>query len=92
MYESPVQRHICSEIAQKIDDLTYQAVAKANITVDRDELIKALEYDRGQYDKGYRDGRSTRLASFKAILRYLIETLQKELKDLEEGDTDGMYV
>lgn len=26
------------------------------IDVDKDELIKALNYDRGQYGKGYRDG------------------------------------
>jgi hypothetical protein len=26
------------------------------INVDREELLNALQYDRGQYEKGYRDG------------------------------------
>ena len=26
--------------------------------IDKEELAKALQYDRGQYDKGYEDGRA----------------------------------
>lgn len=29
---------------------------QTGIKIDRDELIKALEYDRNQYEKGYADG------------------------------------
>lgn len=28
---------------------------KSDINVDKEELLKALIYDRGQYDKGYED-------------------------------------
>ena len=42
--------------AKAFDDMVFRAVAEVGIEVDRDELIKALAYDRGQYEKGYGDG------------------------------------
>ena len=33
-----------------------KAVQRVGIDVDKDELIRALQYDRGQYQKGYMDG------------------------------------
>jgi hypothetical protein len=41
---------------QDIDDALFKAVLKFGVHVEKDELIKALKYDRGQYDKGYEDG------------------------------------
>jgi Zn-finger nucleic acid-binding protein len=32
-----------------------KAVQKVGVNVDKDELIKALQYDRAQYQKGYND-------------------------------------
>lgn len=42
--------------AKAFDDMVFRAVEEVGIEVDRDELIKALAYDRGQYEKGYGDG------------------------------------
>ena len=33
-------------------------VTKMGVMVDREELLKALRYDRAQYEKGYADGRA----------------------------------
>jgi hypothetical protein len=33
-----------------------EAVIKCGVNVNKDELIKALQYDREQYAKGYNDG------------------------------------
>ena len=33
-----------------------KVVQERGIDVDKDELIKALQYDRGQYEKGYING------------------------------------
>jgi len=44
------------QMGKEIDKLTFQAIERVGITVDKDELIKALQYDRDQYDKGFRDG------------------------------------
>ena len=59
MYKSPIQivtDDINYAMRAKIDDTIYQAVLKYDVAVDKDELVKALTYDRQQYDKGYSDG------------------------------------
>lgn len=38
-----------------IDECIFQAVMNVGVNVDKEELIKALAYDRGQYQKGYDD-------------------------------------
>ena len=55
MYESPI-KIITGKIQTQIDDEIYRAVQNVGINVDREELLKALEYDRGQYEKGFDDG------------------------------------
>ena len=61
MYESPIELFSVTEYAKRIDEqiekAIYEEVTKIGINVNRDELIKALKYDRDQYEKGYRDGR-----------------------------------
>lgn len=59
MYESPVQKlvtEIETDIRQQEENAVLQAVVSVGVNVDKEELIKALEYDRGQYEKGYADG------------------------------------
>ena len=55
MYESPI-KIIAGKIQTQIDGDIYRAVQNVGINVDRTELLKALEYDRGQYEKGFSDG------------------------------------
>lgn len=54
-YRSPIQQ-IADEICLEMENHVCTAVQKVGIYVDKEELIKALQYDRGQYDKGYADG------------------------------------
>ncbi len=58
MYESPIEL-IISEIQTKLVEEKERRILKGvqniGINVDKDELIKALAYDRGQYEKGYAD-------------------------------------
>lgn len=54
-YKSPIE--ILKEtIIKETDDNIYKAVLGVAINVDKDELIKALEYDRQQYENGYDAG------------------------------------
>ena len=53
-YKSPVDL-IISEMNLRIDGEIFKAVQNVGVNVDRDELIKALQYDRDQYQKGYAD-------------------------------------
>lgn len=55
MYKAPIEL-ISSPPKLDIDGEIYKAVVKCGVSVDKDELIKALQYDRDQYDKGYADG------------------------------------
>lgn len=56
-YQSPIQQYI-SDMSMKIENDVCTAVQKVCTYVDKEELIKALRYDRQQYDKGYADGYS----------------------------------
>ena len=58
MYKSPIEiklNDIVSDAVGKGGEYIVGYVQQAGVNVDRDELIKALEYDRGQYEKGWHD-------------------------------------
>ena len=56
-YESPIEI-ICGNIESRIENGVYNVVQSYGINVDKDELIKALEYDRKQYQQGYADAKA----------------------------------
>ena len=70
MYESPVKmawskpdliqtetQKIANEITKQHEDyITFKIEQTLDCEVDKEELIKALQYDRDQYDKGYQEG------------------------------------
>lgn len=45
-----------NDFQHAIDDAMVQAIIKIGIKVNREELLKALKYDRGQYKAGYDAG------------------------------------
>lgn len=55
-YQSPIELMV-NELHTLYEDNIVKAVQEYNITVNKDELLMALQYDRAQYDKGYSDGR-----------------------------------
>lgn len=58
-YKSPIEVYLTQmrfEQEQTIEGAIYKAVQGLDISVSKDELIKALRYDREQYDHGYHDG------------------------------------
>ena len=56
MYESPIKMFV-TEIQNAYEDGVMKAVQNFGFNINKEELIKALQYDRGQYQKGYEDGR-----------------------------------
>lgn len=54
-YESPITL-IQKEVEFKFENAILEAVHNIGVTVDKDELLKALTYDRDQYSKGYQQG------------------------------------
>ena len=58
MYIKPINeiyKDIEVRINQELEEMIVKAVRECDIEVDRDELIKALQYDRNQYEKGFAD-------------------------------------
>ena len=60
MYENPIRIAIddmAKNIIKAQDDYIVMEIQKIiSVDVDKEELIKALKYDREQYEKGYKDG------------------------------------
>lgn len=59
MYRPPIEVLVCDmqrQIAEHQDEQIYKAVVSVGINVDKEELIRALQYDRNQYAKGHFDG------------------------------------
>jgi hypothetical protein len=52
-YQSPIEI-ITGQMRMEYDNEIYKAVLSYGVNVDKDELIRALQYDRGQFDSGYR--------------------------------------
>jgi hypothetical protein len=57
MYESPINI-IYGQMQMALENEVFKAVQDVHVEVDRDELIKALQYDRDQYERGFADGRA----------------------------------
>ena len=62
MYKSPIEMSysfsdsFAQRFSEETDKLVLTACFDVGVKLDKAELIKALEYDRDQYEKGYRDG------------------------------------
>ena len=57
MYESPI-KVVYNDVVPEFESGVMRAIQKVDIFVEKDELIRALDYDRGQYEKGYADAKA----------------------------------
>ena len=55
MYESPINI-IISKLCTKLESDCVKSVQRYGFDIDKEELAKALNYDRKQYEKGHTDG------------------------------------
>lgn len=69
-YESPI-KIITQQLNCQVEKEIMTAVQRVGIIVDKDALIRALQYDQGQYQKGYKDG-------YTAAREEMIEELKGE--------------
>lgn len=78
MYKSPIQIYIDNlrkSLNYEFDEQCMKAVVKLGFDVDKNELIKALKYDRNQYQKGYQD-------CIDEKVKFLEKALDIAIKDL----------
>lgn len=102
MYQSPIEKFyedIKTQIEQKIEQdenqLMMQLRQEIGYAVDKEELIKALQYDRQQYEKGYQDGlkhlsedtvtdwmvKYIQINGIKHLMELVMKAIEKEQKD-----------
>ena len=73
MYKSPIEmvsqiiNDLNREIVKTEEEIVMRAVCDVGISVNKDDLIRALQYDRNQYEAGVIDG--LKLAN-EAIMRF----------------------
>lgn len=53
-YRNPIEV-IQTQMRNQIEGEIYKEVMNVGVNVDKEELLKALQYDREQYQKGYKD-------------------------------------
>ena len=78
-WEPPITivQEIASQIARDTDDYIMSEIYKTGVTVNKEELIKAINYDRDQYNKGYRDGFRNAVKTECALVDLLEEHIAK---------------
>ena len=96
MYKSPIELFeldpINSMVEKAIKDVQkqqeehiVQVIKQCGVNVDKDELIKALQHDRDQYNKGYKDGAKELADQLKRALRvfdielHIVDTILKDM-------------
>ena len=57
-YESPINifQQLQTAVTENVDKQVYTAIQQVGVVVNKDELIKAINYDRNQYEEGYKNG------------------------------------
>lgn len=80
-YESPIHVTITPpQIDPGVLENTLLTITQeCQIEVDKDELIKALQYDRDQYNKGFEDGKRFILNRLKEVLAS--ESIKNDLSE-----------
>lgn len=53
-YESPIKLY-ATQVEPQIEGEILRVIQKMEVVADKEELLRALQYDRNQYFKGYRD-------------------------------------
>lgn len=86
MYQSPINI-ITRQMQTKFENDVFKAVQEYGVVVDKDELIKALKYDRNQYEQGYRDGLSAQTTL--DIVERIFDEIDIYIRDFSIGDIDA---
>ena len=88
-YDSPIEivKKIQKEYEINVVNNVLKYVQQYGINVDKDELIKALKYDRQQYEKGYADGIKKLEEEKRKLAEEIFLLLQSRF--YAEGTSDG---
>jgi hypothetical protein len=80
-------------IQEAYENTIIEGVHKVGVSVDKDELVKALAYDRGQYEKGFEEGRAwvdaKIYSAYKALQDGFAGTAQEYLEELLDNHKES---
>lgn len=86
MYVSPIEVTM-KDLKESFDADILKVIWGYDINVDKEELVKALSYDRDQYNKGYEDAKKDVLAmidNFISMVEYYHPDEEHELIPISE--------
>lgn len=81
-WESPIDiiyQTVYKDISQLMDNCVMDAITEVGISVNKEELIKCINYDRNSYEKGYEDGRAEAIDECKNIVKKFIGYLDEDM-------------
>lgn len=81
-YQSPIEL-IAGEVQMKFENDTVKAVQNYGFNIDKEELAKALNYDRDQYEKGYAAGSRKNVAKWIPTSERLPECMDNVLVTIQ---------
>lgn len=90
-YESPVAV-VMKELNTQVDEGIIKYIQGYGIDVDKEELLKALQYDREQFEKGYTAGYDRALYDFSEWLVNKGILGNRVIADGEITDYGSLYV
>lgn len=74
-YASPIKQLVQEVEVQRVEDMIVQVSQKVGYAIDKEQLIRALNYDRDQFKKGFIAGRQSVEDSLEAAIIKLQETI-----------------
>ena len=87
-YKSPVEI-VSQGLKSQVENDVMKVTHSYGISIDRDELVKALKYDRDQYKQGYADACMVRKGKIYAeVAREIFGEIGKIKKEYASGDID----
>ena len=81
MYQNPIEmvvKNVSEQVTEDFNNQLKQSIMytvnkEYHINVDEKELIRALQYDRQQYNQGYDDGRARALGDMREYVEYAVK-------------------
>ena len=98
MYESPITNYISEiydkQMVERENFILTTVSEKIGVDVNREELIKALKYDRHQYEKGYADAKAEYAPKWTRVEDGLPETDGEYLLfgKMVEDEDDNVFI
>ena len=90
MWESPINQ-ILGEMQITYENECMKVVQSYGLDVNKEELTKALQYDRNQYDKGYKAGYENAIDECYMKAKTMMEELSYKYRGRRNGKTHRVY-